>query len=288
MKIIYDRTLSCDCAVGGLRILYPAKDGFVEYTFVHSVVAEKNCDIWRMSVVNALDATFKFLHRLTKDHAEWEMALRLENRPDFIGGYNHGDEVGSSPVFLLDGAEIDPAELTEWREFSRLEIAVDSIGFDPACPEKPVLSHRKEYVYDADGVHLVQRVKWLADVVLDPKFKSFLAMMPPVKHVPKNPEMTLTDSFAFGTSPLQKIVKIPVEEKGVRSITVAGEESGYRFTMAAEGYAPLYPNSYLALLTDNGNSNYHKMYIAFAGGNSDVVSAGTTWHSVTHYRIEKM
>lgn len=286
MRVFYDSTLSCDQGQGGLRIRYPAKDGFVEFTFVHSVVLEKNCDIWRMSVVNALNEKGELLHPLTKAHAEWEMAVRLENRPDFIGGYNHGDEIGLSPVFLLDGKEISPEDLPEWREFSRLEISVDSTGFDPANPSEEVLKHRKDYVFDADGVHLTQSVTWTKDVVLDGKFKSFLAMMPPLKHEPKNEEKNITDSFSFGGEP-SLITKLPLENRNTSRITVAGMESGYVFTMSVGDYKPLYPNSYLALLTDNGGMNYNKMYVAFAGGNFDVIPAGTLWSSITHYRIEK-
>ncbi len=289
MRICYDGTMTCDGSRGGLRILYPAPKGLIEYCFVHSVVPEKNCDTWRMSVVNALDENGAFLHRLTKGSAEWEMAIRLDSRPDFIGGFNHGDEIGKNPIFILDGEEVELCDLASWRAFSRLEIRVDSVGFDPAEPTKAVLNHCKKFVYDADGVHLEQEVLWLEDVVLDRKFKSFLAMMPPLKHDPQDADSRITDSFAMGGEAPQSITALPVEKKGVQTFTVAGRESAYRFTMSVEGYAPLYPNSYLALLTDNGkHMNYHKMYIAFAGGSKDAVPAGTKWHAVTHYQIEKV
>lgn len=287
MKLWYDSALAYDGGQGGLRILYPVKDGFVEYSFVHSVVPEKNCDIWRMSVVNALDGTGAFLHRLTKSTAEWEMALRLKGRPDFIGGFNHGDERGQAPIFRLDGMEFSPPSLSEPKVFSRLEIFVCSTGFDPASPSEAVLSHQKKYVFDADGVHLEQEVLWSKDAVLCGRFKSYLAMMPPLKHDPKDEQKRLTDSVAFGSSPLQPITRLPVEGERVQRITVSGD--AYRFTMEVSDYEPLYPNSYYALLTDNGNHrNYHKMYIAFAGGAEESVSAGTRWHAKTHYRIEKL
>lgn len=289
MKICYDETLSVDGGKGGFRILYPVCDGFVEYNFVHSVVPEKNCDIWRMSVVNALDGSGAFLHRLTKGSAEWEMAVRLSDRPDFIGGFNHGDEIGRQPSFSLDGKEVEPDELTAWREFSRFEITVDSTGFDPAQPSLAVLEHRKRILYNESGVHLEQEVLWLEDAILDGKFRSYLAMMPPLKHDPNDVDRRITDSYSMGGEKLQGIETLPVEKKGIQTFTVQGTESAYRFTMSVEGYSPLYPNSYLALLTDNGkHMNYHKMYIAFAGGAKDKVALGTKWHSVTHYSVEKL
>lgn len=52
-------------------------------------------------------------------------------------------------------------------------------------------------------------------------------------------------------------------------------------------YEPLYQNSYLCTLTDNGaRHNYHKMYFAFAGGAEDRIKKGTVWKAATHYKIE--
>lgn len=287
MKIRFDATLSCDESRGGYRILYPVADGFIEYTFVHSVVPEKNCDIWRMSVVSVLNEKGESLRRLTKAHAEWEMAVRLLDRPDFIGGYNHGDEIGKAPRLMLDGVSVSEKELSDFREFSKLEIVMESVGYDPASPADAVLSHCKRYLFDEEGVHLSQEVTWLRDVVLDGKLNSYLAMMPPMKHEPSAPEKILTDSFSFGEDQVQGMATLPVRRKGVKKITVEGTESGYRFVMSVGEYEPLYPNSYLALLTDNGNLNYHKMYIAFAGGEKEAVAEGEIWRASTHYRIEK-
>ena len=285
MKIRYDGSMTFDGAQGGLRILYPAQKGFIEYTFLHSVHPQRNCDTWRMSVVNLLDEKGAFLHRLTKDGAEWEMAVRLEDRPDFIGGFIHGDEIGTAPVIFLDGKQTELWDLASWKEFSQLEIRADSVGFDPTEPGKAVLNHHKHLRYDAEGVHLEQEVLWLENVTLDSKFKSFLAMMPPVKHDPNDPENRITGSFAMKGEPLQSITTLPVTQTDVQTFTVAGTNS--RFTMCVEGYAPLYSNSYLAHLSDNGSHlNYHKMYITFAGGTKDEIPAGTKWHAVTHYKIE--
>ena len=287
MKVCYDESLRIEGGQGGLRILYPTATGSIEYTFLHSVQPERNCDVWRMGVVNALDEKGAFLHRLTKDGAEWEMAVRLADRPDFIGGFIHGDEIGTEPLIILDGQPAALCDLTGWREFSCMKIRAESRGFDPAEPARAVLTHRKQLVYDAEGVHLEQEVSWLENVTLDSKFKSFLAMMPPVKHDPENPANRITDSFAMGADAVRGIAALPVAGKNVQNFTVEGRESGYRFMMSVEDYAPRYPNSYLASLSDNSNQNYHKMYIAFAGGEADEICAGTKWHAVTHYQITK-
>ena len=86
MKLRYDETLSVEHGRGGLRILYP---GGIEYTFVHTVYPERNCDVWRMSVVNALivalaskrqqalSETFDKLERIWEEYNVYEK--RREN-----------------------------------------------------------------------------------------------------------------------------------------------------------------------------------------------------------------
>lgn len=242
-----------------------------------------------MSVANALDARGQVLHPLTKERAEWEMAIRLLNRPDFIGGYNHGDEIGTPPAIYLDGAAVSLEDLTQTRPFQTLEITVDSIGYDPAEPSSAILEHRKEYRFDAAGVHLKQTVHFLKEVLLDGQLKSYLAMMPPLKHRPDDETKKITDFYFFDDDQPQPIQSLPKRAETVRKMTVFGQESGYRFSMEAEGYDPLYPNHHFAQLTDNGhNANYHKMYIAFAGGAQTPIPQGTRWYATTHYSIEKI
>lgn len=286
LSVRYDPTLCCDESCGGLRILYPAHS--LEHLFVRSIVPQKNCDLWRLSVANAIGKQGQVLHPLTKERAEWEMAIRLLNRPDFIGGYNHGDEIGTPPTIRLDNVAVSLEELTKEHLFQTLEITVDSIGYDPAEPSVAILEHRKEYRFDAAGVHLTQTVHFLKDVRLDDQLKSYLAMMPPLKHRPDDEAKKITDSYFFNDDQPQPIQSLPQRAEKAQKITVFGKESGYRFSMEVSGYDPLYPNHHFAQLTDNGhNANYHKMYIAFADGAQSPIPQGTRWHTTTHYSIEK-
>ena len=285
-KVTFDPNLAYDDGKGGLRILIPSAEGYINYNFVHSVVPERQCDMWRLSVTNALDTEENHIVQLTKEYAEWEMAIRLDDRPDFIGGFNHGDEVFDQLTLSLDGNPFAPEELTTAHEFDRMEITVTSTGFDPSHPETAVLRHRKHYIFAKDGITLHQTVRWLGDYSLSKTCGSYLAMMPPVKFA-GDPTQTITDSYQFSATTPTPIEAFPIECSDTREITVSGRESGYRFTMRVEDYQPLYPNSYYALLTDNGGGNYNKMYFIFAGKSDDSVHTDTLWQSTTHYSIQK-
>ncbi len=284
--VVYDPAMAYDGGRGGLRIDIPGENGIVNYNFVHTVVEEKNTDIWRLSVANQVDQEGNILRQLTKDRAEWDMAIRLADRPDFIGGYNHGDERGTALSLQIDGREIAPEALTERTAFSELKIKVCSVGYDPKSQSDAVLEHEKDFYFTQEGVLLHQQIRWLTDCSLDLRLKSYLAMMPPLKHDPEDPEKIITDTFYTDKNPASSIEKLPFLPGKASKICVFGSKSRVSFSMEAEHYAPLYRNSYQAILTDNGGCNYNKMYIAFAGGAPEQVTAGTVWKATTRYKIE--
>lgn len=287
-KVLYDPGLCYDHGQGGLRVFCPGCAGWINYNFVRSVVPERNADVWRMSVINACAEQGQLLCQLTNDGAEWEMAVRLAGRPDFIGGFNHGDEQGGEPALYLDGERTAPEALRQTRDCRQMRLTILSTGYDPAAPDRAVFRHRKEFSVDDGGVHLQQEIHWLTEEQLDNRFRSYLAMMPPLKHEKGHPDRILTDSFAFDSRTPAPILRLPVESANVSALTVLGSQSGYVFTLRAEALSPRYESGGAALLTDNGGVNYHKMYITFAGGAGEIIPAGTVWRAATHYAVKKV
>jgi len=282
LKIRYEKETSWDCAEGGFRICFPTQGGWINYNFVHSVEPKRAADTWRLSVAEYLNEGFQRVTGLTKPGAEWEMAIRLKDRCDFIGGYNHGDEKYTGVLFRLDGKRVTPEELSELREAEEFFVRVESEGYDPNLPSKPVLEHQKEYTFSEGRVFLRQRVSFLSDEALDGRFYSFLAMMPPLK---REGEVQISDSYVKNGEILPLPAALSNREE---SLTVAGRESGFFFTMGASGYSPRYENAYHPLVTDNGGLNYNKMYLAFGGKSlTDRVKKGEIWQAETEYRIEK-
>ena len=266
----YDPSIDFEKAVGGLRIFIPATRGYVNYNFVHSVAEDRNCDMWRLGKAYAFDDNFENEYELTPKGAEWDMALRLSGRPDFIGGYAHGDEIFTSLSVAVDGAEVDIEALGSLTPFGALIINFESKGFDPSEPTTQALTHFKEYVINEEGVTLNQRVEWLNDYTLG---SSFMAMMPPLK--------TLTDSFYTNVDPTPKeAISNYGAVRGATEAVVYGPD--LRFSMSIPKYPSLTGGDQFSM-TDNKGRPYNKMYFRICNGAS--VTKGDVWETTTKYVI---
>lgn len=272
LHIKYDPTFRQEHSVECLHFYIPTEVGYIDHTFGHTVWKEANADIWRLSIAYACDDELCNPSAVTIG-GEWDMALRLADRPDFIGGHAHGDEIFRSICFIADGVETDIKTFTEATEIDTLRIIEDSVGYDPLDSMTVVLEHHKEYTVSMNGIHLEQKVKWLGDYPLN---YCYLAMMPPAK--------AYTDSFYTNlTQPCRLDISARPSVTGATSATVFGKESGLYFTMAVNEYS-IYGKPKLCL-RDNSGGAYNKMYFDFASGGE--VKNGDLWETFTHYKIEK-
>lgn len=260
-----------DSGTEALRVFLPAARGYILHYLVHSVKEDNGCDLWRLGPAYHVADDFTDEVLLTTPRAEWEMAIRLKERPDFIGGVIHGDERMTRVAFRLDGREIVPAALQVRTAFSALEVEVDSTGFDPIAPRTEVLLHHKTLTFTAEGVTVRQRVEWLGDYALG---SSYMAMMPPRKEWTS---FYKTDTVT-ALNPITE-ERISATEKA-EELYLCGDTYGFsmrvpRYLSGAEG------NRYL--ITDNGGGSYHKMYFVLAHGGA--ARAGDVWETETRYRI---
>ena len=150
--VSYDAEMNYESGTEGLAIYLPTEKGYINYNFVHTVNQDRNVDMWRLSVTNLCDRDGNFIKRITKSGAEWEMAVRIAERPDFIGGYAHGDEKFSSFVLKVDGIEIDDITTLIKKHFSSMSLVICSEGFDPNDGVTRALEHRKEYIITENGI----------------------------------------------------------------------------------------------------------------------------------------
>ena len=273
LYVKYDVGFSQERAVEGLHLYIPTKEGYIDHTFGHTVSDAINADIWRLSFAYMCDDALANPVAITTT-GEWDMALMLSGRPDFIGGNAHGDEVMTDIKFIIDGVETDITTLTEATEFKTMVIVQNSVGYDPLDSTTPVLKHHKEHKITHAGVRLDQRVEWLGDYTLS---HSYLAMMPPAKAYTDMYYTNLTEAAEIDLSSGSKYVD------GATSVTVYGKESGLYFTMTVNDYDK-YIKPYMSI-ADNGGGAYNKMYFTFV--KSGTVSEGDVWETFTHYRIEK-
>ena len=268
----YDAGFSEDMSEGALRVYLPSEVGYINFNIAHAVIEKIHCDTWRLSYAFSLDDGLENELQITPS-AEWDMAVRIKDRDDFIGGRMHGDERYTDMRLFIDGAEHTVSELTGLTPFRELRMRVDSVGYDPLDDKTPALLHEKEYTVTAEGVALKQRVEWLNDYSLE---KSYMAMMPPAK--------SLTDFYCTDVDPSPKpITEHRFEVEGCKSATLFGE-GGFSFRMSVPRY-PLCEMGSLLLVSDNKSDRYNKMYFPVCRDFS--VKRGDVWESRTEYEIQR-
>ena len=268
----YENTPSFESGTEYLRLYLPTECGFVNFNVIRSVKLDAFADIFRLGKAFACDDNLENEYPITPERAEWDMAIKIVNREDFIGGLIHGDETTLDISVTLDGKAIDFTSFREPTPFTEMRITVDSVGYDPDDHKTKALLHKKEYTVTKNGITSRQRVEFLGDFHLE---NSYLAMMPPCKEY--------TDSYFTDKTPSPEKAVSGIKISGIRSATVFGKESGFSFTMSIPEYPALFGGNQFCL-SDNGGRNYNKMY--FPVTTCDKVKCGDVWNSVTEYKIE--
>lgn len=266
----YDKSIRFEKAQGGLRLYIPTNNGYINYNIVHSISESANFDIWRIGQAYAFDDNLDNEYPITPQGAEWDMALMLSGRDDFIGGSAHGDEIYTSLTMFIDGKQVDITTINELTSFTEITILENSIGYDPNDHTTQALYHYKEYIINSKGITLNQKVQWLNDYTLG---SSYMAMMPPMK--------TLTNTFYTNIdyNPIPTLNNYGSYLKATKAIVYGDNLS---FTMSI----PKYPNltgGNRFLITDNSGGAYNKMYFVICNGAS--VSNGDIWETTTCYQI---
>lgn len=267
----YEKTPSFESGTEYLRLFLPCGRGFVNFNVIRSVKEDAFADIFRLGKAFAYDDNLENGYAITPERAEWDMAIKIVGREDFIGGLIHGDEVTLDISVALDGKVVDFTTLAEPTPFTEMKITVDSVGYDPIDHKTEALLHKKEYTVDKHGITSRQRIEFLNSYSLD---SSYLAMMPPCKE--------FTDSYFTDVSPSPEKITGEVRAEGIRCATVFGDRSGISFTMAVPEY-PSIENGGKFFISDNGGRNYNKMY--FPVTTKTNVKSGDTWVSLTKYEI---
>lgn len=271
---LYSKEKADDSGIESLKIFLPTGQGYINHNIVHSVSDKSKCDIWRLSVVYFCDSELNRIKPLTRSGAEWEMALKLSGRPDFIGGYAHGDEVFQSIKVKVDGREVTLESLEAQTQFDSLSFEVFSTGYDPCDSITEVLLHYKKITVEGLAVRVEQRVEWLGSYELG---RSYMAMMPPLK--------TVTDCYCTDIDPIKKPINLAenISGCGADAVCLCGED-GFGFEMKVEKYLTDGERGNSFLITDNGGVPYNKMY--FILHHSGAVNKGDVWDTETIYTVD--
>jgi hypothetical protein len=272
---LYSNERFDDSGIEALKLYIPTCGGYINYNIAHSVMKSTKCDTWRLSVVYYCDGDFAPIKPLTRSGAEWEMALKIKGRPDFIGGYAHGDEVFEKIAVKIDGSEIELENLCELTAFKELSFEVWSRGFDPVDSKTEALLHYKKITVSGDGVKVEQRVEWLNDYELT---NSYMAMMPPFKE--------FTDHYYTNADQRKRPIvpgEVITNTGDINSLCLCGS-SGFTFEMKAVKYLTDKDGKNTFLVTDNGGVPYNKMY--FYLNHNGAVRSGEVWETETEYTVK--
>ena len=267
-------------------IYIPAKVGYVHAIFGHSV--GNNCDVWRLIQFASVTDGLTKRYNITQ-YGETEMAIQIQGRDDFIGGFAHADEVAiaGSFVVLLDGRKINPAEVTALTEFKELRISEVSTMYDPADHVTVVATHAKEYVITADGIALNQGVTWHGTYTLG---ASYMPMLCAIRGNDTVSALQITDTYIdngdyfpydVGTG---GFTSYPFTKKaGVDRITLFSDKSGLCATVDVLEKTDL-PGAISFLY--NGANTYNKIYYAVCGFNKQhVTTNGEKWRVRAHFQF---
>lgn len=263
----YDSTYNYETSSGALRIYLPTDVGYINYNIVHAIHNGINANNWRTGLAFACDDNLENEYVVTYT-GEWDMAVRIQGRDDFIGGIAHGDEIYTSFFVFVDGNETDITSITELTTFEKIIIKENSIGYDPDDHITQVLNHYKEYLIDKNGISLNQKVEFLSDYTMS---TSYLAMMPPLK--------TLTDTYYTDVDYTPAPITYGATLNATKAVVYG---SNLTYVMSIPKYPSLTGGNRF-LLQDNGGLPYNKMYFTVCNGQN--VVAGDIWESSTMWQI---
>lgn len=273
-----ERTIAYTGAVEVIDVYIPAKVGYVHAIVGHCV--GNNCDVWK--IVQFASVTDSLVKRFNiTQYGETEMAIKIQGRDDFIGGFTHADEItnAGSVVVLVDGLKINPASMTELTEFKELRISEVSTMYDPADHVTAVATHAKEYVITEGGIALNQVVTWHGAYTLD---ASYMPMLCAIRGNDTVSTLQITDTYIDNGDYMPYDVgtggftSYPFTKKtGVDRITLFSDKSGLCATVNVLE-SPDLPGAISFLY--NGENTYNKIYCAVCGFNKPHITAnGEKW-----------
>lgn len=252
-----------------LEIFIPTFDGYVRYRFVHSVLNDKNSNIWRVHDAYACNDSLTENFALTTS-GEWELAILLPDRKDFSGGLIHGNEVLTNIMFKVNNEVVSLSELAGLTSFNTLEIIQGSDLFDNNDGVTKICTHGSLHKFSNKGLEIEQSINWIYSGAIT---AAYLAMFPVAKSV--------SDTLYTDKNFLPILLNTNrYSETGIESINIYKNSANVNSKFAIEKY----PKLGYFLVSDNGDNPYNKCYYAI--DTTDGVENSTLWKSKTIYNID--
>jgi len=271
------------CSEKYISIFLPQPDGKLEILMNFVDSDSINAYGWRLHMMYACDNEYNRLFPVTNS-GEYEMAIKISGRPDFIGMGAHGSEIMTSFSIFVDGAETEPEKLSLPTEWKTLRITRESDMFDPLDEITPVGKHSVEYLFDPNGLTVNQSVEWITDATCGYSYM----MMFPVRR--KYGGMQITDTYKDNFDPEEYDVSEPGFSgyplnwtNGATEMTLYSKLSGVTATMKWLGSTELPGGGYKHCAN---SESYNKLYFTICGVNKSAeAKTGDIWETSTRYEV---
>lgn len=248
---------------------------YIHYVIVHTVDENERSDIWRVAYCYISNLDFVDEKQVTTT-GEWEMAIQLLGKDDFIGGFMHGDEKQYSVKFFANRVEYDKTVFTDIRYVDSFSFVQQSDMYDPAPPylTYKVAEHYSFHEFNMKNEHqleISQRVKWRMNLNFT---TSYLAMFPIAKEMSTkyftNVDYALKETSTYIKVPEATEARLNSQNENVSAVFGISEY-------------PNYDTGHQFLVSDNGGTAYNKSYYII--GESGMTDTQKDWVSKTYYDI---
>lgn len=275
-----------------------AKKSTIRYCLKHCVTpytdggTYQNQDVWRLYELyvcrqNESGGFEPALPYPIVNGGEWECALQIEGTPDFHGGY-HGYEHYTDITARADGHKLDLGTASRY-EAMQFSFEQNSEIYRQGTKNELMATHRKQYCFTGDTLHLHQELVWQQDVTVK---HAYMAMLP-IRRTADNTDSgaPITDKIQTNLSTaVYDIAKIghqtPLSSaeqqvSGVTEATVWSDTSHLKATMRLSGRL-LPDNSFFVQNTPT----YNKLYFSYTGHkNGHCTHLGETWALDSYYTV---
>ena len=275
IAVKYTEDDGVDSSISRFDVYVPKNNKYIHYVVAHTVNDEDRSNIWRVAYAYIASLDFVDEKQITTT-GEWEMAIMLNGKDDFIGGYMHGDEKQYSVKFFVNGVEWDASVFSDLRYVDSFSFTQLSDLFDPAPPylTYKVAEHYSLHEFSLTNEHqleITQRVKWRMNLGFS---TSYLAMFP----IAKNMSTYYFNDIDYWT----KTTPTYIKESDVTELRFNSRNKNVSAIFGISEY-PSYETGNKSLISDNGGTAYNKCY--FIVGESGTTDTNNVWKSKTYYDI---
>ena len=267
-----------------MDIYLPRESGWLQIRMNLADSPETNAWGWRLHMMYACDDRLCQRFPVT-NVGEYEAAIRLRGRPDFMGMGAHGSERMTDFQICVDGAECAPENLAALTDWNTVRIRRGSRFYDPGDEVTHVANHYVVYDFDLSGLTVTQEVDWLVEDIC---VQSYMMMFP----VRRDYEgLQITDTYRDDGDAGEYDVSQPGFSgypdgwlPGIKKMTLSSAKSGITAAMESLEAPELAGGGYRHCWNAPA---YNKLYFTVCGGEGleQTVAPGDRWHTKHRYEV---